>query len=174
MYIQREPNPSGSYPPLQSQSTSGLLYFPPQFEELFYNNYGFVRLEISRVEKPRPEAPTPQVRIEIDEETGEEIEVINEVEIEEVPIEYEDVITNVTINEDALNAWRQIVEIDESRTEKENEIKTLKEELSATDYKIIKCMEAQLNGDEMPYDVATLQAERQAKRDRINELEGQL
>ena len=53
-----------------------------------------------------------------------------------------------------------------------NEIEMLKAELSATDYKIIKCSEAQLVGETLPYDIAVLHAERQALRDRINELEG--
>ena len=53
----------------------------------------------------------------------------------------------------------------------QQEIKELKVQLSATDYKIIKCAECQLLGDEMPYDVAELHAERQAIRDEINQLE---
>ena len=39
------------------------------------------------------------------------------------------------------------------------------------DWKIVKCMEANLLGEEMPYDVNELNAERQKVRDRINELE---
>ena len=41
------------------------------------------------------------------------------------------------------------------------------------DYKIIKCTEAQLMGEEMPYNVAELVAERNAMRDEINEREEQ-
>lgn len=52
------------------------------------------------------------------------------------------------------------------------QIAQLKEELSSTDYKIIKCSEASLVGEELPYDVQALHAERQALRDKINELEG--
>ena len=48
------------------------------------------------------------------------------------------------------------------------QIAKLKAQLSATDYKVIKCMECQLLGLEMPYDVAALHAERQAIRDEIN------
>lgn len=51
------------------------------------------------------------------------------------------------------------------------QIAELKEQLEATDYKVIKCSEAQLAGEEMPYDVAALHAERQALRDQINALE---
>lgn len=53
-------------------------------------------------------------------------------------------------------------------------IKSLKSKLAATDYKVIKCSECQLLGEEMPYDVAALHAERQTLRNQINELEAQL
>lgn len=53
----------------------------------------------------------------------------------------------------------------------EAQIATLKEGLAATDYKIIKCSEAQLVGEELPYNVTELHTERQALRDQINELE---
>ncbi len=51
------------------------------------------------------------------------------------------------------------------------QIAELKAKLSATDYKVIKCSECQLLGQEMPYDVAELHAERQTIRDEINKLE---
>ena len=50
-------------------------------------------------------------------------------------------------------------------------IAELKRRLSDTDYKVIKCAECQLLGQDMPYDVAELHAERQAIRDEINKLE---
>ena len=50
-------------------------------------------------------------------------------------------------------------------------IAELKNQLSATDYKVIKCAECQLLGQEMPYDLAKLHTERQAIRDEINKLE---
>lgn len=43
--------------------------------------------------------------------------------------------------------------------------------LDASDYKIIKCQEAQLAGKVLPYNPETLHMERQAIRDEINELE---
>lgn len=43
--------------------------------------------------------------------------------------------------------------------------------LDASDYKIIKCLEAQLSGKELPYNPETLHMERQEIRDEINELE---
>lgn len=51
------------------------------------------------------------------------------------------------------------------------QIRALKAQLAATDYKVIKCSECQLLGKEMPYDVAALHAGRKTIRDRINELE---
>lgn len=51
------------------------------------------------------------------------------------------------------------------------EISSLKERLSSSDYKITKCMEAQLLGDSLPYDINELHTERQQIRDKINELE---
>lgn len=50
-------------------------------------------------------------------------------------------------------------------------IRSLKQRLAETDYKVIKCAECQLLGLEMPYDVETLHAQRQDIRDQINQLE---
>lgn len=50
-------------------------------------------------------------------------------------------------------------------------IKSLKKELSDSDYKITKCYEASLLNQTIPYDIETLYSERQAKRDAINRLE---
>lgn len=55
--------------------------------------------------------------------------------------------------------------------QREQEIWSLKEELAAEDYKIIKCYEAQLMNKPMPYDFASLIEGRDAMRDRINALE---
>lgn len=52
-----------------------------------------------------------------------------------------------------------------------DEIEGLKTALTNSDYKITKCYEASLLGQELPYDVAALHTERQALRDKINELE---
>ena len=54
------------------------------------------------------------------------------------------------------------------------EIERLKSELQESDYKVIKCAEAMAVGAEMPYDVESLHNERQALRDRINELESEV
>lgn len=43
-------------------------------------------------------------------------------------------------------------------------------ELNNSDYKIIKCMEAFLCGEPLPYDINTLHTERERFRDTINKL----
>lgn len=58
----------------------------------------------------------------------------------------------------------------------EGELRCLRSSLLANtseigDWKIVKCMEAKLLGEELPYDINELNAERQKVRDRINELE---
>ena len=50
-------------------------------------------------------------------------------------------------------------------------IERLKSELQDSDYKITKIAEAMSIGAELPYDAKALHKERQALRDRINELE---
>lgn len=74
-----------------------------------------------------------------------------------------------------------VVEIDcpqptaeELRDRRYMEIERLKSELQDSDYKVIKCAEALTIGAEMPYDVASLHNERQALRDKINELESEV
>lgn len=62
-------------------------------------------------------------------------------------------------------------------TEKEKmqrEIWELKEKLSETDYKILKCSEASLRGQELPYDLDAVVSERDGWRAQINELEEKL
>ena len=54
---------------------------------------------------------------------------------------------------------------------KAQRIAELKAQLSSTDYKIIKCSECSLAGEELPYDITELHTSRQALRDEINELE---
>ena len=69
---------------------------------------------------------------------------------------------------EAYNGEYTIEDVEKTPAEK---IAELKKQLSATDYKVIKCAECQLLGKEMPYDVAELHAERQAIRNAINSLE---
>lgn len=52
-------------------------------------------------------------------------------------------------------------------------IEALKRELAGSDYKVIKCFEASLAGEDMPYDIESLCEGRQKIRDEINGLRGQ-
>lgn len=63
------------------------------------------------------------------------------------------------------------ISIDEQQANILSEIERMKSELQESDYKVIKCAEAMAIGADMPYDVASLHNERQALRDKINELE---
>lgn len=56
----------------------------------------------------------------------------------------------------------------------QGEINSLKAELSETDYQVIKCYEASLVGEELPYDIKALHTERNQKRAQINALETNL
>lgn len=56
----------------------------------------------------------------------------------------------------------------------EAEIQALKDALSDSDYKVMKCYEASLTGGELPYNMEELHSERQSLRDKINELEAEL
>lgn len=70
----------------------------------------------------------------------------------------------------------------EQNVEKENleaELRVLRSELQANtseigDWKVIKTLEYQLTGREIPYDMGKLNSERQKVRDRINEIESLL
>lgn len=81
---------------------------------------------------------------------------------------------NATILETLpLNGVRrfQIQEKQEYVPTKEDRIAELKTQLSDTDYKIVKCSEYSLAGEELPYNITELHTMRQAIRDQINELE---
>ena len=54
---------------------------------------------------------------------------------------------------------------------KKERIAELKAQWDSTDYKIIKCSECSLAGEDLPYDIVALHAQRQALRDEINQLE---
>ena len=55
-----------------------------------------------------------------------------------------------------------------------SEIERLKSELQESDYKVIKCAEAICINAELPYNMTALHKERQALRDKINELESEV
>ena len=53
-------------------------------------------------------------------------------------------------------------------------ISSLKDTLDATDYKVIKCVEAELAHTEPPYEIHALHKTRQSIREKINRLEREL
>lgn len=59
-------------------------------------------------------------------------------------------------------------------TKIQGEIDAIKAELSETDYQVIKCYEASLVGEELPYDIKALHEDRNEKRAQINALESNL
>ena len=61
--------------------------------------------------------------------------------------------------------------IHKTKAELEQEVRNLQCDITASDYKVIKCYEAQLVGEPLPYDKNAIHADRQAIRDRINELQ---
>lgn len=86
------------------------------------------------------------------------------------------VVLNPTAEMLAEAGWVEVVpstptEEELAQQQREQRIWELKDALAQGDYKIIKCAEAQLTNETMPYDVATLVAERNAMRAEINELE---
>ena len=88
----------------------------------------------------------------------------------EIKTEYK----KVLFNTQELDAEEYKISIDEQQANIQMEIERLKSELQESDYKVIKCAEAMAVGADMPYDVASLHKERQALRDKINELESEV
>ena len=88
----------------------------------------------------------------------------------EIKTEYK----KVLFNTQELDAEEYKISIDEQQANIQMEIKRLKSELQESDYKVIKCAEAIAVGAEMPYDMESLHNERQALRDKINELESEV
>ena len=66
------------------------------------------------------------------------------------------------------------ISIDEQQANIQMEIERLKSELQESDYKVIKCAEAMCLNAELPYNMTELHNERQALRDKINELESEV
>lgn len=70
------------------------------------------------------------------------------------------------------DGWEVYETLADEELQVRKEINSAKRELGATDYKVIKCMEAFLCGEALPYDIAELHQSRDEQRRRINELEG--
>ena len=88
------------------------------------------------------------------------------------------VILNPTKEQLQEAGWTEVVpptptEEEIARQQREARIWELKDQLAQGDYKIIKCAEAQLMGEALPYDVSLLVLERNELRREINELEEQ-
>ena len=85
----------------------------------------------------------------------------------EIKTEYK----KVLFNTQELDAEEYKISIDEQQANIQMEIKRLKSKLQESDYKITKIAEAMSIGAELPYDSQALHKERQALRDKINQLE---
>ena len=86
------------------------------------------------------------------------------------------VILNPTKEQLQDAGWVEVVpptptEEEIAQQQREQRIWELKDQLAQGDYKIIKCAEAQLMGEEMPYNVGFLVTQRNQWRKEINELE---
>lgn len=86
------------------------------------------------------------------------------------------VVLNPTAEMLAEQGWVEVqpyqpTEEELAQQQREQRIWALKDQLAQGDYKIIKCAEAQLTNEPMPYNVEGLVAERNAMRAEINELE---
>ena len=85
----------------------------------------------------------------------------------EIKTEYK----KVLFNTQESDAEEYKISIDEQQENIHMEIEYLKSELQESDYKVIKCAEAICLNAELPYNMTELHNERQALRDKINELE---
>lgn len=109
-------------------------------------------------------------------------DIENSIEVESLPpYEYDSlkqqscklVDGNWVLDEEHYNQLVSEFEARKAEQQKQLEIAQLQKQLDDTDYKIIKCQEYSLAGLELPYDIEQLHNERQALRDKINELQEQ-
>ena len=88
----------------------------------------------------------------------------------EIKTEYK----KVLFNTQESDAEEYKISIDEQQANIQMEIERIKSELQESDYKVIKCAEAICLNEELPYKMTALHKERQALRDKINELESEV
>ena len=69
------------------------------------------------------------------------------------------------------DGWVEFIPKVSTTSEERFAIQQAKEMLSSTDYKVIKCMEAYLVGEPLPYDISELHSEREEQRKIINDAE---
>jgi hypothetical protein len=86
-------------------------------------------------------------------------------------IHFEEFETIVDIPFDAGDKIKFNYEKKLDKTKIDYKILELKQQLADSDYKIVKCYEASMLSNDLPYDIETLHTERQAIRDEINRLE---
>jgi len=90
-------------------------------------------------------------------------------------LEYDYFINNYYYNAKFLNNSIVYDEVFKQKENKRQEIRLTKEQkkllLQETDYKVIKCYEAQLLEEEMPYNLQELLTQRKTWREEINALE---
>ena len=72
------------------------------------------------------------------------------------------------------NGWEEYIQPNEEAVARQRDIIHLKRQLANSDYKVIKCMEATLCGEELPYDIDALHEERNRIRAQVNELESNI
>lgn len=80
-------------------------------------------------------------------------------------------IGHLTLDAKKLKQLKQEEAKQQLIAETTKEIKQLKKQLSDNDYKIIKCFECYLTGEELPYNIVALHTERDNIRNTINEKE---
>ena len=68
----------------------------------------------------------------------------------------------------------EMMEAMTARQRKEQRVYDLEAHLNATDYKVLKDLAAQALGEELPYDLKEVEAERQKCRDEINAIQAEL
>ena len=97
------------------------------------------------------------------------VDDIDETILSEAPTGKVAVFTPIDLGDHISFEYKTVVD----RKYYKREIDKYKKELAESDYKITKCYEASLVGEQLPYDIQTLHSLREAARCKINELENQ-
>lgn len=134
--------------------------------------------EIQRINSKKKKTEKEEILLgsflEIEKQYSERIEEINtykEMIVSDVP-EVTDLDQAVPYYEEKDGKVQMSWEIIKNEPLRVSEkINSLKQKLSDGDYKITKCYEANMLGNELPYDLKTLSAERNELREEINRLE---
>jgi hypothetical protein len=104
------------------------------------------------------------------EDIPELIEIETDVPLSEIQTAY-----HGPVNGEVVVIGQNQQDIDRNRrNESFSRLNELRSLLESTDYKVIKCYEAQLLSQPLPYDIQALSQERQAWRDEINEIQAEI